>query len=288
MSRLQRRLLAAIGILSLVVAVAALAAANREPGTRGAVLSAAAQEQADEDEEPSSTKRRDAPDTVALAPVRGGTALPPTTPPAPPPTPATEPPATTTTPPPPALDPKGTAFGPPPDTTVRTAAAGDCRSLASTTWTVDDCGTAAGPSGPITWLVESKGKGRRALLLKPAGVGQWTPYLAAADDAGARWSEIKARVAEGPGGTNDQIVGFGFRARGGGSTLSVDLIQGGQVVGHLELAKGAARVSRQQLDTWAAQSDGAYLHQTIRWKLDAWRVVATEKVPASLVPPSHL
>lgn len=289
MSRLQRRLLAAVGILSLVVAVAAIAAANREPGTRGAVLSASADDSADledDDEAADTTERRGAVDRRALAPVRGGTALPPTTGPAPPPTPATEPPSTTTTAPPPALDARGSFFGPPADTTTRTSA-GDCRTLATATWSAESCGTATSASGPITWLIETKGKGWRALLLKPAGVGQWTPHLAASDDSGARWSEVKAKVVEGPGGSNDQVLGVGFRVKTG-STLAVDLIQGGQVVAHTDLAKGSARLSRAQLDIWSAQADGSYAHHTVRWRSEAWRIVESEKVPASLVPPSHL
>lgn len=287
MSRLQRRLLAAVGILSLVVAVAAVVVSNREPGRRGAVLSASAQEDGADDVEPSTTDRLGTAAAGGLEPVRGGTALPPTTPPAPPPTPLTEPPATTTTAPPPALEARGSFFGPPSDTSVRTAAGGDCRTMASATWSIDSCGTVTSAGGPITWLIETKSKGWRVLLLKPAGVAQWSPHLAASDDTGTRWTAIKARVADGPGGTNDQVLGVGFSVRTG-SSLAVDLIQRGQVVAHTDLAKGAARLSRAQLDTWAAQADGSYLHQIVRWRSDAWRVVETEKVPASLVPPSHL
>lgn len=285
-SRAQRRLLAGVGILSLIAAVLIVVAANRQPtpGGRGDVLSA--------DERPGggdgdgSVPAVGAESTLALAPVRGGTSLPTTTA-APSTTAAREAPVTTTTSPPPALEAKGSPFGPPPDTSPRASVGGDCATLASPGWTVSSCGTAATSGGPVTWLVEAKGKGWRALLLKAAGVGQWAPYLAAGDDSGGRWSEVKARMAEGPGGSNDQLVGFGFRARTGGA-LGVDLVRQGQVAAHVEMAKGAARLSRAQLDTWGAQADGTYLHQVIRWSDDAWRVVATESVSAALVPPSHL
>lgn len=285
MSRVQRRLLAAVGILSLLVAVAAIVAANREPGSRGAVLSASAQEGAGEDV--TTTGRRAVGDPVALAPVHGGTPLPPAPTAPATPAPTAERSSTTTAPPLPALDPKGTAFGPASDTTARSTATGDCRALATPTWTVDDCGTVTSAAGPLTWLVESKAKGRRVTLLKPAGVGQWAPHLVASDDPGARWTDIRARVAEGPGGTNDQILGVGFRSRST-SALAVDLIHGGQVAGHVELAKGSARISRSQLDTWSSQADGTYAHQTVRWHAQAWRILNTEQVSPQLVPPSHL
>lgn len=279
---MQRRLLAAVGTLTLLVTVAIAVVANRDAsGGSQAVLVATERDQVSE------TIQRSTVSTLELEPVRGGTALPPTTA-----TPTTaaepaEPPETTTTTAPPAVEAEGTAFSPTSDSAPRAAADGECRSMASPGWTAKDCGVAAGRSGPFTWLTETKDAARRALLLERSEVGQWRPSLAAVDESGGRWSEIKARVAEGPDGAGDQIVGVGFRARSGGA-LSVDLIRDGKVAAHVELAKGSARVSRAQLDTWSAQADGTYLHQVIRWSAQAWRVVDSEVVSGALVPPSHL
>lgn len=278
MSRFQRRLLAVVASLTVVVATAAAFAADRDPGSSRATIIASGSRAEAADAQP--------PDLAAVAPVHGGTPLPTT---APPPTeaPSTTAAPTTTTAPPRALSPSGTAFGPASDTAVRAYAAGqDCTAAAAPGWTARQCGVASSATGPTAWVIESKAKALRAVLLRSSGPGQWTPFLAASDDLGSRWSDIKARLSDGPNGSSDQLVGFGFHTKEG--TLSVDIVRDQGVAAHADLGKGAARLPKAALDTWSLQGDGKYLHQTVRWREGAWRVVATETVSPGLVPPSHL
>ncbi|MGI8793767.1 MAG: hypothetical protein ACR2H3_11425 [Acidimicrobiales bacterium] len=282
MSRLQRRLLAALAAFSVLVGAAFVVVADRRSDDGGAPRLAAA-----EDRTTSTTGKSET--TFALVPVEGGAPLPSTTP-------ATDPPAPTSSTAAPSpmattaqssLDGRGAILGPPTDTTPRTSNPSQgCKSLNAPTWSVKECGVASTPSGTVTWLIETRGSGWRASLLSQAGPSQWTPFLAANDDSAARWSEVKAKVVEGPSGSNDQMIGFGFKARNG--ALAFDLVRQAAVGLHLDLAQGSVRLSRAQVDAWAAQADGNFLHRTIGWVSGVWRVLRTETVPARLVPPSHV
>jgi hypothetical protein len=168
----------------------------------------------------------------------------------------------------------------------------DCTSLADDGWT-PTCGFASVKGGgTVVWLVEEQAVARRVFVWGAGGSGggNWRVLLQAVDETGAKWSSVTARVLDLSGDGKDEIV-VGYRAASGGSggALAVDVVEGpAQVAVHRDLAKGVARVSPGQLDTWASSSPaGTFQHDVVRWQDGAWRLVLRSQVAAADVPPSQ-
>jgi hypothetical protein len=190
---------------------------------------------------------------------------------------------TTTGPPPPAVDGDGAVLQSPVGATKRTMTGSDCRSLAEggAGWTAE-CGQVAARGGvDLVWLIERRSSpaGFRARVLRAAGGAAWQVVLAADDVSGSRFSAVKAAVAD-VSGDGRLDIGFGFRAAGASGNLAVDLVEGpGQVVVHQSLAKGSARLSSGQLNSWANDPTGSdqYRKQVIRLVGDTWRITASSR-----------
>lgn len=134
----------------------------------------------------------------------------------------------------------------------------------------------------------------------PAG-SEWSVALVARDDAGGRFSRI-AVVTGDARGTGHQAALFGFHDPTNGGVLRVDLVELAPdvvppaVTVHLDLARGALRLSTGQVDTWAASflpgdaacCPSAFVHQVLHFQAAAWRVVADTRVSPDSVPPSQI
>jgi hypothetical protein len=289
-TRGQRRVLGAVGCLIVVVSlawVAAAAGSDGEQRERGLA-------RAGGDDAASTTTET----TLPLIPVTSGQPLPPTstTPPSVPlPTPEQVAAATPTTiasasAPAPAgagLSGEGALLVRPATDSVRAVdKAKGCNSANDPGWRIVECGALKRDDVVLLWVVQSRGKGLRALVLREQTAGQWTTVLAANDDDGTRWSKIGVRGADVSGDGRPDLV-FGFRTRAADNALAVDVVDGPGTVGlHLLLPGGSARAEVGALHGWAMLADGSYEHTTYKRLANAWRVAATERVGRDRVPPS--
>jgi len=322
MTRSQRIVLGAVGgLIALAFVAWAVVAAAGGAGGRDEIdqLTAGPGTGSGEGDDPAGD---DAPDTTgttyALVPVTGGAPLPTTTakpPPKPPPPPpetvaAAQAPASgsgqaggasqttnATTggpPPPPALTADGAILAKPPppdaDRTRTVDKAKGCHSAVDAGWKVVQCGALKRSDAVLLWVTEQhpKTKGLRALVLRERTAGQWVTVLRVHDDDATRFSRIGVRGEDVSGDGQPDLV-FGFHRRTDDKAVGVDVVDGpGIVTLHRDLPGPTTSVHAQkgQLDTWASQTDGTALHQTIKVMSGAWRVAASEPVPRTSVPPS--
>jgi hypothetical protein len=245
--------------------------------------------------------------TYALVPVTGGAAQPTTTvaPPPKPPPPAPDPAATGGTFPPPTSAPTTTSTAPlpapltgdgailqkpaNPDQTRSIDKAKGCNSAGDAGWKIVECGALKRDDFTILWVVESKGGGSRALVLKERTPGQWATVLSAADDNGSRYSRIGVHGEDVSGDGRAELV-FGFHRRTGDKGTGVDVVDAPVAVTlHRDLTGPTTSVragADPALHTWASQADGTSLHQVIKVIGGAWRLAAQETVARSAVPAS--
>jgi hypothetical protein len=154
-----------------------------------------------------------------------------------------------------------------------------CATLADPGWTAD-CGAAHAKGGDLVWMIETGpgGAGLRAGVWAHTSGATWREILAVADDDGARFSHIKARVADISGDGFEEIA-FGFGVVGTQQLLLVDIVDGSKaVVAHRDLPHGTARVATGQLDGWAGRdttSGPEWAHEVIRYQSAAWRIVSS-------------
>lgn len=284
MTRRQRFVLAAVGVLVLVAAVVAGTAWSHD-GRRLTV-----EGRTDE----RGATRESTSSTYALVPVTGGTALPTTTaapPPKPPPPPEATTTSTTAAPAPAptgALTAAGAVLAKPDGAPARAIdKAKGCRSANDPGWSIVDCGALKTQGLVLVWVIEQKGTGLRALVLREQGSNQWVPALAAADDTGTSFGRIGVRGEDVSGDGQPDLV-FGFHRRDPAATLAVDVVEPpGTVTLHREVAGGAARASAGQLDTWTSTSGSPTCqHDVIRRIGGDWRVAGSEAVARDAVPPS--
>lgn len=189
---------------------------------------------------------------------------------------------------PPALTGHGAVLTPPapPVPTRAIDKAKGCHSAVDPGWRVVDCGALRTSGTVLVWLVEARGKGLRALVLREQAPGQWATALRAADDDGSRFSAIGVR-GEDVSGDGQPELGFGFRRRGAERVLAFDLVDpAGAVAVHRELPQGSVTLTTGEVSTWAAIPDDRAERAVIRYVEGAWRIVATEAVERSAVPPS--
>lgn len=283
-------MLGALGILIVVVAVALVVA---RPGARStAAVDAGA----------GTTRTESTDTTLALVPVTGGTALPATTvattvpelsdeqiaaarPPAEGPVDATGAPLT----PEARLSGEGAILVRPAVDEVRAIdRAKGCRSANDPGWAIVDCGALKRDDGVLLWVVEKRGSGLRALVLRERTAGQWATVLRAADDDGKRWSSIGVRGADVSGDGRPDLV-MGFHGRDQASTLGVDVVDGPGSVGlHLGLPGGVARTADGGLEVWARLADGSYDTSVYRVIGGEWRLASSGRTPAGGAPRSSV
>ena len=295
MTRGQRWLLGAVGCLIVVVSLAWVAAAAGSDGDEPSRSRASANGESE------TTERTDT--TLPLVPVTSGAPLPPTstTPPSVPlPTPeqvaaaipsTSAPPGSTSTAaapaPPPALTAEGALLTRPSTDQVRPVdKARGCHSANDPGWRIVECGALRRGDGVQLWVVQSRNKGLRVLVLRERTAGQWVTVLSAADDDGTRWSRVGVRGGDVSGDGQPDLV-FGFHLRSGDKALALDVVDNIGVVGlHRLLPGGSARLEPGALHGFAALADGSYEHTTYKWLANAWRVAATERMAREAVPPS--
>ncbi|MBW3557978.1 MAG: hypothetical protein KY454_13675 [Actinobacteria bacterium] len=292
MSRRQRWILGAMAGLLGVAAVVALVVGGSSRGgpEQRLAVEAGPAGTTTTSEAPASTDT-----TVALVPVTTGVPVP-TTPttataargnvrvtPAPAGSPSASGPAG-----PPPLGADGAVLAPPspPPPSRPIDKARGCHSAVDPGWKIVDCGALRTSGTVLVWLVESRGKGLRALVLKEQAPGQWATVLRAADDDGSRFSSIGVR-GEDVSGDGQPELAFGFHRRGPDRVLAFDLVEAsGAVAVHRELPHGSVTLSKGEFVTWAATGDGRAQRSVVRHAGGAWRIVASETVDRSAVPQS--
>jgi hypothetical protein len=206
---------------------------------------------------------------------------------------------TTTTALGPVVSGEGAVLAKPPVAETRTSSSG-CGSLNDPGWS-SNCGIVQARDADLAWILETKsviggGTARRAYVFRRQSGSSWTLALAAKDDDGTTYADMRLRSADVSGDGSPDIV-FGFRVQGTGQILMVDVVEGpGEVVVHRELSKGSVRVSSGQLDDWSANlgpddpscCPSSYTHGEVRKVSGAWRLVRQTSVPPDDVPPSQL
>ncbi len=272
MTKSQRRVLQAIGVL-IALASVAVGIAVVDGGSSDQVAVRTGDDSFDATDSSTVT-------TVDLAPVTASTRPPDREAPPPP----TEPPPTTA-PPGDIVTGEGAVLARPDLSTPRPMVS-DCRSLAEDGWTARSCDRVAARGADLMWLIQERGNRLRALVLRPSTAGTWAVILASPDDT--PWQAIRVGVADVSGDEAPEIA-FGFRRADSG--LDIDLVEGpGRVVVHVVVTDGVARVRPVQLETWeSVSSDPAtYHHSVIRFDGGAYRRIETGRVPASSVPDGDL
>ena len=167
-------------------------------------------------------------------------------------------------------------------------AKGCTSATASDGWKIEECGALRTSGTVLLWLVESKGKAMRALVLKEQTSGRWLIVLSAADVNGSTFAKIGVRGEDVSGDGQPELV-FGFHRKDAASTLSMDVVDASPaVVVHRDLAKGAVRLAKGEITTWAAAADGNFDQVAIGFSAGAWRAAAAQSVPRSAVPPSMI
>ena len=301
MTAQQRRALGVVGgLLVVLLAFVAVAARGNDDDDRLAVRGVA-------ENAPSTTSTSEPPEdggpstTLPLVPVTTGVPVPNATE-APP---ATAPP--TATPAAPRTGTTGATTAPAAGTTVtgegallarspsgatrKVDKAKGCTSATADTWKIQECGALRTGGTVLLWIVETKGKGRRALVLKEQTSGTWSVILSAADVDGTRFEKIGVRGEDVSGDGQPELV-FGFHGKDAADTLGMDVVDAAPtVVVHRNLPKGSARLAKGEITTWAAAADGtanAYDQVAIRFAGGAWRASAAQRVDRSAVGASMI
>jgi hypothetical protein len=163
-----------------------------------------------------------------------------------------------------------------------------CTSATADGWKQTGCGALRTSGTVLLWVVETKGKASRALVLKEQTEGRWAVVLSAADVDGTAFSKIGVRGEDVSGDGQPELV-FGFHRKDGASTLSMDVVDATPaVVAHRDLAKGVVQLAKGEITTWAATADGAADEVHIRYASGAYRAGAAQKVARSAVPASMI
>ena len=176
-----------------------------------------------------------------------------------------------------------------PSKAVRTVdKAKGCNSAGGEGWTIENCGALRTSGTVLLWVVETKGKASRALVLKEQTAGRWAVVLSAADVDGTAFDTIGVRGQDVTGDGQPELV-FGFHRKDAARTLSVDVVDASPaVILHRDLPRGSVRLSSGEITTWAASGagDGTYDQVSIRYTGSAWRAAAAQRVSRAAVPAS--
>lgn len=163
-----------------------------------------------------------------------------------------------------------------------------CNSAGGDGWKIENCGALRTNGTVLLWIVESKGKATRALVLKEQTAGRWLVVLSAADVNGSMFDTIGVRGQDVTGDGQAELV-FGFHRKDAARTLSVDVVDASPAVTlHRNLPGGAVRLAAAEITTWAASGSGdrTYDQVAIRFAGGAWRASAAQAVARSAVPAS--
>lgn len=172
-------------------------------------------------------------------------------------------------------------------------AGASCHGLADPNASDVRCELFRARGGDLIWLTQStregvlgSGRGRSVYVFERSGTGQWRVALEKLDPGGSQFKSVNVRVVDVSGDGHQDAV-FGFRS-GSSSLLAVDVVEGpGAVTAHRDAPNGSARVSTGQLDIWSG-SGVSVVHEVIRVVGGTYRVVSSEPVSGSEVPPSQL
>lgn len=192
----------------------------------------------------------------------------------------------------PAISSSGAVLAAPSSPTTRTLSGQSCQSLADSDAGEVRCDLIRAKGGDLIWLTSTVRQGvlgatsgRRTYVFRRAGGNSWTVVLERVESGSA--GEVSARVAD-VSGDGAQDVVIGFRSGGSGSPLGFDVVEGpGTVTAHRDVGPASVRVSTGQVDVWTPAGATA-THEVIRHVAGSYRVVTTEEVPATQVPPSQL
>ncbi len=185
--------------------------------------------------------------------------------------------------------PAGAVLTRPSDTTTTRPVdkAKGCNSANDPGWEITECGALRSGSTVLLWLVETKGKGIRTLVLREQTAGRWVVVLVARDDNGKAYSSVGVRGEDVSGDGQPELV-FGFHRRGDDKVLAVDVVDASpSVVVHRDLTQGSATATKGRLDTWSANGD-AFDQVAIRFVAGQWQASAPQRVARSAVPPSSV
>ena len=159
-----------------------------------------------------------------------------------------------------------------------------CNSANDAGWKIANCGALRSSGTVLLWVVETKGKATRVLVLKEQTAGNWSTVLLAADDAGTAWSSVGVRGEDVSGDGQPELV-FGFHRQGTDRVVSMDVVDAASaaVVVHRDLTRGVVETAKGRISTWSAAGDG-YDEVVIRFSGGAWRAGAPKRVDRGAVP----
>lgn len=159
-----------------------------------------------------------------------------------------------------------------------------CNSANDAGWKVANCGALRSSGTVLLWVVETKDRATRVLVLKEQTAGNWSTVLRAADDAGTAWSSVGVRGEDVSGDGQPELV-FGFHRQGTDRVVSMDVVDAATatVVVHRDLRRGVVETAKGRISTWSAAGDG-YDEVVIRFSGGAWRASAPKRVDRGVVP----
>lgn len=176
-----------------------------------------------------------------------------------------------------------------------------------TAGTLGDCGEAAVAGRRVVWVVEQATTPAGAAAFS-VGIytyvpdeGGWVRWLEASDPAGERWADVNALVSDLTGDGVPELL-VGFRSLDESDALEYDLVGYDEsavpeVLAHPDPApKGSVVVSAGTVQEYSAQypnnepvcCPATFLRRTIAFQDGFFRVVGSETVPTTAIPPSRL
>src|SRR5262245_11905905 len=176
-----------------------------------------------------------------------------------------------------------------------------------TAGTLGDCGEVSVAGERVVWVVESATTPTGAtafsvsVLTYVPDEGGWVRWLEASDPAGERWADVNVLASDlTSDGVPELLVGF--RGLGEAEILEYDIVGYDEnavpeVLAHPERArKGSVIVSAGTVQEYSAQYPNdeplccppSYLRRTIAFQDGFFRVVGSETVVTTAVPPSQL
>lgn len=188
---------------------------------------------------------------------------------------------------------------------VPAAANAPCQALV-TPGAVGECGEVTVSGNRVVWVVErTTTNGITATLARMLSFvsdeNGWVEWLQAADPSGEQWSDVNVVPSDLTGDGVPELL-VGFRSVGDAQTLEYDIVGYSEaavpeVLAHPEPApKGSVIVSAGTVQEYAAQYPNdepvccppTYLRRTIAFEDSFFRVLGSETVVTTAVPPSQL
>lgn len=176
-----------------------------------------------------------------------------------------------------------------------------------TAGTLGDCAEVAVAGQRVVWVVEQAATPTGAAAFS-AGIltyvpdeGGWVRWLEASDPAGERWADVNVLASDVTGDGVPELL-VGFRSLGEADVLEYDIVGYDEnavprVLAHPDPApKGSVVVSAGTVQEYSAQYPNdepvccppTFLRRTIAFQDGFFRVVGSETVGTTAVPPSQL